>query len=298
MIDLGILIYIDDNPTMYQEFDWIYKSWIYSGNWRTSDLIAVCHPDAIDKLPSNDPGLVKMVAEPMAVPGSRWEGYKFINSIGCLSGPHTDALVGKYTWLLRTDADVFLTANLVNFRPSVVVQGRGNYAHPEGSEVWTKMAEFCAANGVRHGGVFGCGSSLMAKSELVLHLLRRQLFWSEKLQDHFKEYGPGTWPGWFAGVITMYAAEIAANENYDTYLRYAYHRILDMESMLPYPIDSLVMHIHAVPTDEHFSKSQYRQGAYQNTDLRTLDRSKINHYAHWIAATPLDQIKREVGYPF
>ncbi|WP_211482444.1 hypothetical protein [Collimonas sp. OK607] len=248
-------------------------------------MIAVCHPNAIDKLPSNDPRVVKMVAEPMAVPGSRWDGYKFINSIGCLSGPHTDA-------------DVFLTSNLINFRPSVVVQGRGNYAHPEGSEVWTKMAEFCTANGVRHGGVFGCGSSLMGKSELVLDLLRRQLFWSEKLLDHFKEYGPGTWPGWFSGVITMYAAEIAANENYDTYLRHAYHRILDMESMLPYPIDSLVMHIQAVPTDEHFSKSRYRQGAYQGTDLRTLDRTKINHCAHWIAATPLEQIKREVGYPF
>ncbi|HEY5409808.1 MAG TPA: hypothetical protein VIJ94_03670, partial [Caulobacteraceae bacterium] len=120
---LGILLYIDDTPEMLEDFSWIYKSWIYSGNWRTSDLIVVCNPLVFDQLP-DERGVVRIPFEPIAVPGSKWAGYPFINSIACLSGPHTDHLVDRYTHFLRTDADVFLTHHLVNFRPNIAVHGR------------------------------------------------------------------------------------------------------------------------------------------------------------------------------
>src|SRR5665213_3487318 len=100
---------------MLQEFGFIYKSWIHSGNWRTSDLIVVCNPLIHDQLP-DERGVIRIARAPISLPGSKWEGYPFINSIACLSGPHTDELTSRYTHFLRTDADVFLTRHLVDFR--------------------------------------------------------------------------------------------------------------------------------------------------------------------------------------
>ena len=52
---MAILTYIDATENMVQEFGWLYRSWIYSGNWRTSDLIVCCHPAAVGALP-DEPG--------------------------------------------------------------------------------------------------------------------------------------------------------------------------------------------------------------------------------------------------
>jgi len=293
--DLGILLYIDDHPSMYEEFSWIYKSWIHSGVWRRSDLIVVCHPKAYDQLPGNDPGVIKIVAEPISREG-RWKGYHFINSIACVSGAHTAHLAGQYKWLLRTDADVFLTRHLANFRPNFPVLGRGRYA--ENQEVWDRMVAFCKAHGVAHQRSFGCGSSILAESSLALFFLERQTYWCERLLEHFDAHGEGQWPGWFKGVITLYAGEIAANENHHAFLRYSYQRILDLESYVVGHIDEFTLHIHAIHTDDYFSKSKFRDGGYKHIDVAKLDTSKVNQYAHWIAATPLDEIKAAAAYPY
>ena len=293
--DLGILLYIDDHPSMYEEFGWIYKSWIHSGVWRRSDLIVVCHPDAYDRLPGDDPGVIKIIAEPLSREG-RWKGYHFINSIACVSGPHTAHLAGRYKWLLRTDADVFLTRHLAEFRPNFPVLGRGRYA--ENHEVWDKMIAFCEAHGIAHQRSFGCGSSILAESSLVLFYLERQTYWCERLLEHFDAHGEGQWPGWFKGVITLYAGEIAANENYNAFLRYSYQRILDLESYVVGHIDEFTLHIHAIHTDDYFSKSKFRSGEYSHIDPANLDRTKVNQYAHWIATTPLGGIKSAASYAY
>lgn len=293
--DLGILLYIDDHPSMYEEFDWIYKSWIHSGVWRRSDLIVVCHPKAYEQLPHDDPGVIKIVMEPLSREG-RWKDYHFINSIACLTGAHTAHLAGQYKWLLRTDADVFLTHHLANFRPNFPVLGRGRYA--ETKEVWEKMIAFCEAHGVAHQRTFGCGHSILAESSLVLVFLERQMYWCERLREHFDAHGPGQWPGWFRGVITMYASEIAANENANVFCRYSYQRILDLESYVVGHIDEFTLHIHAIQTDDYFSKSSFRNGAYRHINLADLDTTKVNQYAHWIAATPLEAIKSTAGYAY
>jgi hypothetical protein len=291
---LGILLYVDNSPIMLEDFSWIYKSWIYSGNWRTSDLVVVCNPLVYDRLP-NESGVVKIAKEPVAVPGSRWEGYPFINSIACLTGQHTAGLASRYTHLLRTDADVFLTHNLVNFRPNIAVHGRGRYA--ERADVREKIVDFAARHGINHHGVFNCGHSLMAFSDHVLMFLQQQNDFCELLLEEFK-YDKGEWPGWCMNVTTMYAAELVANHNWDLFLKLGYLNMLDYETVLWSNIDETnVLHIHAVNTFEaHWSKLAYRRGEYKDYDLSTLDISIVKDYCHWIHVTPVEEIKRLAGY--
>ena len=292
---LGILLYVDNTREMLEDFSWIYKSWIYSGNWRTSDLIVCCNPAVYDHLP-NDSGVIKIAKEPVSVPGSKWAQYPFINSIACLSGPHTDALEPRYTHFLRTDADVFLTENLVDFRPNVPVYGRGRYA--ENAEVRVRIQDFAARHGLDHHGIFNCGHSMLSSSSQVLYFLRDQLLLCDWLYEEFKD-DPGQWPGWCRNVLTMYAAELVANHHWPTFLRLAYHNTLDFETCLGSDIKATrVMHIHAIHIfDEYWSKFDYRAGKYKDYDVSRLDRSLVNQYCHWIAETPVDVVKRAVGYP-
>jgi hypothetical protein len=295
---LGVMVYIDNHPTMLQDFEWIYKSWIYSGNWTTSDMIVVHHPDVAHALPLSEPGIVGVPCLPVARPGSVFDGYHFMNSIGCLSGPHVDEIALRYPYLLRTDADVFLTRHLKDLRPSYPVHGRGHYHRTQ--DFREKMLEFCHRHGVTHFNHFGCGHSLLAESRLVVHFLRRQTYWCEMLLRDFGDDPAnwGTWPDWFRGVSSMYAAEIAAQELVNECLIMGRERILDVESLCQTKLDSLVFHIHAVHTDQYFSKFEYRKGAYDGADLNALDLDFINQYCHWLAATPVDEVKRRVDYPY
>ena len=291
---LGILTYIDDTPNMLEEFSWIYKSWIYSGNWRTSDIIAVCNPSAYDKLPVES-GIIRIARSPLSQPGSPWADYPFINSIGCLVGSFIDEIAGNYTHLLRSDADVFLTQNLVGFRPNIPVFGRGHYA--DTAEVRQKLTAYAEKLGFEHHGVFNCGHSLLASSSHVVEFLREQYSLCEILLEEFKD-DPGQWPGWCRNVLTMYAAELVANKHWASNLRVGFHNILDYETVLWSDIAaSGVYHIHALHvTGQHWSKIDYRAGAYRDYDLASLDIRAVHDYCHWIAATSLGEIKRMSNY--
>jgi len=290
---LGIMTYIDNNPGMIEEFGWLYKSWIYSGNWKTSDLLVVHHPDIAQHLPRNEPGVITIPCAPAAAPGSVFEGYHFINSIACLTGPHIDSLAQSYPFLLRTDADVFLTEHLVDVRPEFPLHGRGLYHRSAGFR--RGMIDFCERHGIEHMNHFGCGSSLLARAELVMHMLTRQTYWTEIILKDFGD-SPGTWPGWWRGVASMYAAEIVANEQWVAYLGYARERILDFESFSVAPIDNMTYHIHALPTHDYFSKYNFRAGEYKDIDITTLNRGIVREYCHWIAAADTVMIKEISAY--
>lgn len=294
---LGIMVYVDNSPKMLEEFSWLYKSWIYSGCYRSADLLVVHHPEVEKALP-REPGVILIPCLPGAVAGTPFEDYHFFNSIGCLSGEHIDDIAAQYEYLLRTDVDVFLTHHLAHFRPSFPVYGRGLYHCNDNFR--ENMLQFCQRHGVEHYHRFGCGHSLLASSELMLPFLRRQIYWCQQLLEEFgqNEKDWGEWPGWYRGVTTMYAAEIAANENYWNMLHRGRERILDVECALDRPIDAMTFHIHAVHTTDYFSKFKLREGEYQSVDPHTLDRSRIPQYCHWVAVASVEQIKQEARYPW
>ncbi|GAB3401762.1 hypothetical protein GCM10027361_02060 [Erwinia aphidicola] len=292
---MGIVTYIDNTENMLQEFTWLYKSWIHSGSWRTSDLIIVHHPAIGGQLPQ-EPGIRLIAHEPLSQTDPLFHDYHFINSIACLSGPHIDPIIKQYQWLLRTDADVFLTPYFANFTPAWPVHGCGGYHLTE--DFRQKMLDFCRRQGVNHTQRFGCGHSIILPAELMIAFLQRQVYWCYKLAEDFGSDSAnwGAWPGWYRGVLTMYAAEIAANEGWDKYLREGRERILDMNSSSHNPIDALTLHIHSSHYDIHFSKHQYRAGSYAAIDPHSLDIRCIDDYCLWICMTPIDTIKAQAFY--
>lgn len=291
------MTYIDNSPRMLEDFSWLYKSWIYSGCWQHSDLIVVHHPDLVDQFPK-EPGIILIPYMPVSQPGSIFEDYPFINSIACLSGDHIDSIALGYRYLLRTDADVFITHHLASFQPSFPVHGQGLY-HRRG-DFRENMVKFCASYGVNHRNHFGCGHSLLAKAEVLVPFLRRQIYWCQRLIEDFGEDQKnwGEWPGWYRGVSTMYAAEIAANENWGDLLRYGRERVLDVQSNLNEPLDAMTFHIHAIHTDQYFSKFKYREGEYAHISLDSLDRDNIAGYCHWLAAASVELVKEESPIPY
>lgn len=294
---LGIATYVDNTPNMIEEFGWLYKSWIYSGCWQTSDLIIVHHPDLKNIFP-DEPGIVLIPCLPHSQTDPLFHGYHFINSIACLSGPHIDEIFQRYQWILRTDADVFLTHHLVNFEPLYPVHGRGNYHFM--SDFREKMLDFCQRHNVAHHHRFGCGSSILLSSEMMVRFLQRQMHWAKKLIEYFGEdrSGWGKWPGWYRSVLSMYAAEIAANERWGDYLQNCRERILDMESNNKGNIDTLTLHIHATPGSTVFSKFGYRNGEYSEIEKETLDVRRVGEYCMWIAMTSPEMIKLQALYPY
>ena len=293
---LAIITYIDNSANMLEDFSWLYKSWIYSGCWHTSTLVVVHHPALSGKFP-DDPHLIFIPLMPHSQTEPLFHDYHFINSIACLSGPHIDEILKGFKWVLRTDADVFLTHQLAGFEPVFPVHGRGNYHFM--ADFRESMLDFCKRHGVSHHQRFGCGHSVLMSSELMVEFLQRQMHWARRLAEDFGEDKAnwGKWPGWFRGVLSMYAAEIAANERFGVYLQNCRERILDMESCNEGPIDTLTLHIHATHSSTMFSKFKYRAGEYQGIDPDTLDRRLIHHYCLWIAMADIGAIKALTGYP-
>lgn len=295
-IELGIAAYIDNSDSMLDEFSWLYKSWIYSGCWKSSDLIIVHHPALSGAFPQ-EPGIITVPAVPHSSIDPLFDGYHFINSIACLSGPHVDDILRRYRWILRTDADVFLTENLARLKPTFPIHGRGHYHWTSGFR--EGMLDFCRRHGINHQHNFGCGASLLIESEQMILFLRRQMFWARRLAEDFGSDSAnwGVWPRWYRGVMSMYAAEIVANERSDIYLSSALERILDTESTTSLPMDTMTLHIHAVHGSTVFSKFKYRAGEYRDVMACQLDRKSISGYCLWIVLTPIESIKILAGYP-
>jgi hypothetical protein len=250
----------------------------------------------VDHLPS-DPGVVIVPKAPTSQTDSRWASYPFINSITGLVGEHTDGLRDRYSHILRSDSDVFLTRHLVHFRPQLYVFGRGRYAQLP--EVRDKIGQFAARYGLQHHGIFNCGSSLLGPADGVLAFLYNQSVACEWLWEEFKD-NPGTWPGWSKNTLTMYAAEIVANHYHDRYTYNGYFNVLDFETYREDVIDdnSAIYHIHALHTDAYWSKFRYRAGDYAGADIGALNRGVVNQYCHWLSEVSTGEVKALVGYPF
>ncbi|WP_250497433.1 hypothetical protein [Caballeronia sp. ATUFL_F1_KS39] len=281
----GILVYVDNAATMLEEFSWLYKSLIFSGATATCDLIAVCHPDALKKLPSND-RIRYITALPFADEHAAWSDYKFINSVANLVSPAVFDLCREYEYILKTDCDTFVTSALVEFEPSGLCLGFGAYAYSE--SVRRKLAECSERWGFPHNGTHNVGASVLGPTEMVLNFLASQMENCERLlQEEFADF-TGEWPGWSKQVLTMYAGELALRL---TYPQRCSLGLLDHFTSGDRKIASDVLHIHAWHTDSYWSKHDFRAGNYGTIELGHIDRTTLGGYCHWLAAATLDEVK-------
>ena len=276
MKDTAIATYIDNNANLITEFGWLYKSWLYSGSWRKSRIVAFYNPEINPfKLP-HDSDIIYIPSMPLSELDETWKDYKFINSTYFLTTPEAKELL-NYKYVLKTDNDVFLTPFFQNLRPRLATFGIGLYALEP--IVAARLAQVAAKWGIK--SVFNnVGSSLMAHTDRVLNYAQLHMEYCKKLRaDEFPD-GVGEWPNWYFGVLTMYAGNLAANAFFGTGLTMGG---LDVQCMSNEIMCETDYHIHAWHTFEYFSKFHWREGKYKGYDLNSLDKNRISDYCLWIA---------------
>lgn len=272
----AIVCYLDDNHRLLEEFRWLWKSWRFSESDKVADLVVFYNPSTDhNKLP-NDPEVIYIPSEPLTKKEEQWKNYPFINSIYFLTTPEAAQLT-RYRYILRTDVDCFLTPNFKSLQPRLTTFGIGMYAQvpsvvtrlAEIAEQWSILPQF---NNV--------GSTFMAYSDVALqynhlHMEYCRIF----LRDGFPN-GDGKWPGWFKGVLTMYAGCLAANAFFGTGLVMGG---LDCHCMSQDRMCSTDYHIHAWHTFDYFSKFHWHDGKYREIDMTKLDLNRISDYCLYIA---------------
>lgn len=285
----AIVTYVDDAPWQLDEFSWLYKSWLFSNCRRTSDIIVFCHPTIASELPDHA-GIRIIPYVPLTERESMWSCYGYINSIEYLCSPEAEKVVDGYDYVLRTDNDVFLTEHFTDLRPRLPLFGSGSYVMTE--EVARKLSQIARKLELNYAYVHNVGSTILATPDYVIAFSKRQLKLCRYLAtNEFSE--EGGWPGWFRGVITMYAGELAANDLFGIGIS---RMGLDCMSMSDESIGSTDFHIHAFHTHQDFSKIAWREGKYASTDLSKLDLTKINEYCLFIAQASVEQCKEYSRY--
>lgn len=271
MKDVAIATYLDKDERLFKEFNWLYKSWVLSGSWLTSDLVVFHHPDVV----IGNEDVIKVPVEPLTKE-ERWKDYPFINSVYFLTTPQAEFLK-SYKYLMRTDHDVFLTPNFPRLRPRLATFGMGLYAQDIDA----------VTNLVRKGAEWGVlfqnnniGSTIIAYSNTTIEYCKLHLQYCERmLKEEFTTFG-GVWPKWFKGVLSMYAGCLAANKFFGAGLQLGG---LDCHCMSQDQMCSTDYHIHAWHTNDDFSKFKWHRGEYNNTNFYALDKTIISNYCLYIA---------------
>jgi len=286
---VAVATFVDNNRFLIEEFSWLYKSWIYSGSYRYSDLVAFCHPAARDKL-VQDSNLTYVPMMPLSGVEAEWMNYPFINSVHFLT-TQSAAFIEKYDYVLRTDNDTFLTHNFVGLRPRLALFGMGAYVRDENAD--RKLPEVAKRLKLNYCYIHNVGSTIFYKTKRVITYSRHQLALCKVIKETEFKHTVGEWPGWFSGTLTMYAGELAANDIFDYGISLGG---LDCMSMSGDGIGSNDYHIHAYHTDQYFSKLKWREGSYKDIERAKLDVGKINDYCMFIVMTPVEEVAEVVGY--
>ncbi len=274
----AVTVYIDNDPNIITEFGWLYRSWLYSGSWRTSDIVAFYNPAiSLERLPK-DVGIIYVPVQPLSDLKPEWESYKFINSIYYLTTPDA-VILTDYKYVLRTDCDCFLTPYFQSFKPRLATFGVGLYTLDPAVAV--RLSQIAQKWGIMP--VFNSvGSTIMAYSHMVLQYSQLQMEYCRKLKAEEFMDGIGTWPGWYFGVLSMYAGQLAANSLFGIGMTLGG---LDVHCMSPELMCPTDYHIHAWHTYDYFSKFKWRNGEYKEVDMNKLNHNCISDYCLWIAGS-------------
>ena len=271
MSDVGVVTYIDNVKELHSEFWWLFKSWEFSHSDTVSDLICFYNPTVDLELLPKKQNVYYIPSEPLSGKDSKWADYPFVNSVYYLTTKEAEYLT-KYTYLLRTDNDCFLTRYFPLLRPRLATFGVGMYAQTP--IVVAKLAYICEKWGVvpQFNNV---GSTVMANSYHLLEFNKLHMEYCNKmLAEEFPD-GKGEWPNWFKGVLTMYAGNLAANHYFGT------NMVMGGLDCLCTSQDYMCQtdyHIHAWHTWDYFSKFRWRNGEYRDTDFSKLDTWRIADY--------------------
>lgn len=268
----AIVTFIENKKHLLLQFYCLYAS-IKEINCKDTDLVVFCPKDIIDMLPNDCIKIECEAASKLKI----WQNYYFINSVECLSGEKGEFLK-YYDYVIRSDADTFFTPAWNNFYPQLYTVGQGGYVNDDYTR--EKLMSIANTLGLRHQGKFNLGSTNYGNGALVKDVCNLTTFVARYILDHEFKENEGEWPGWYRGVILLYANEIAINHMVDDVI--VDGEKLDFgsasnESIYNHP------HIHCWHTNDIFSKFTFEHGGYDNIKIEDLNSEIVCDYCTYIA---------------
>lgn len=268
----AVVVFVEENKHLLLQLGCLYTSLKYIQSDDT-DLVVFGTKEALTYVPDD---CIKVEYQLADTP-PEFLHYRFINSISCLIGERADFL-DDYDYILRTDADTFLTPAWNSFIPSLYTVGSGGYVNDEKTR--SNLKRISSQFGLRHQGLHNLGSTHYGNARLVRDVCKlATTITAYMLTDEFKN-GEGQWPSWYRGVASMYGCEIAANHFVDQ-MNIDAER-LDYGSASSDSIDNHP-HIHCWHTNNMFSKFQFTAGNYDHLNTDHLNTNIIKDYCLFLA---------------
>ena len=173
-----------------------------------TDLVVMGPPDVLGRFPDD----VVRLEQRVVADDPEWFGYRFSNAIACLNGAHAHNL-DRYSHILHTDVDTFITPSWNDFRPDGFMCGGGGYGS-DAPDVAERIQAVAAELGLTHRGLVNTGATWYGPTSQVRRVgALTEMLTRHILSRHFRT-DPGEWPHWYHGVALLYAAEIAINQKH------------------------------------------------------------------------------------
>lgn len=279
----AIVCFVGDRPHLVQQALALRQSWLHARAPDT-DLVMMGPPSALARMPDD----VVKIEQRSVDDDPEWCNYRYADSVLCMNGAGADRL-DRYTHVLRTDVDTFITPAWNEFRPDHFAFGGGGYSNDD--DVRQRIQAIAARYGLVHRGLTNVNSTWYGPTEVV----RRASAFNAMLMKHIVTDGfadgRGEWPGWYWGVSLLYAGEIAVNHCVPD-ARHADQ--LDGPNTSQDPI-SRYAHIHCWHTDEKFSKHAFADGRYTLADVRDLDVRVVRDFCMAMAFRSLGDLHPSIA---
>lgn len=284
----AIVTYVDNNNLNIEEFSWLYKSWYINELFREYDIVVYCNPLIKDSLPIHENIFIKEQSAMQDV-DPFWQNYKFVNSFAMFrENEEIDWIINRYDYILKTDADVFLTKNLLGLNPERVMIGMGGYMSDcKTEEVKDNLNRIAHNLKLNDNGINHVGASLFAASNVAIKIVKDHYQLTEHiLRTEWDQGYSGKWPCWFRGVSSMYAIHLAVNHNLSSH----HVNLWCLDSWcLNNKIDKSTYHIHAWHVNEDFSKHKWFDGKYEKLIVDEIP-NVAKDYCLWIASNSLEDL--------
>jgi hypothetical protein len=274
----AIVVFVEDKPHLIQQVMALRLSWLWSQSPDT-DLVVFGSEEALARFPDD---VVKIPQHP-AANDPAWRGYNRVNSITCFNGAGAEQL-DRYSHIMRTDIDTFITPAWNQFYPSRFTHGKGGYSNND--DVRQRLRNISAEYGLVHRGMTNVGMTWYGPTAQV----RRTCAFAEMIAKHIitQQFATeeGKWPGWYRGVSVMYSGEIAVNHCAPDAQRSDLLEATSTstEAITRYP------HIHCYHTDKKFSKHWFMGRRYTQDDAKDLDMNVIRDYCLGLSFQSLEEL--------
>jgi len=283
----AIVIYVDKSEVNLTEFSWLYKTFILWELYKEYDIVCYCNPVIESKIPVHDNVIIKP-KQPLNVPGSKWETYGFVNSFAMFREPEEEAWIrDKYDYILKTDADVFLTENILGYEPDETMIGMGGYMQSNPEEILTRLQRIIKKLNLNNNNLNHVGASVFGLTDSTTTLINNHFALTEYILNvELSNQNPGKWPGWFRGVASMYAIHLAVNHMFSE----EHVKLYTLDSLCwANKINKSTIHIHAWHGQYYFSKHEFFKGSYEKLEANKVPKI-AGEYCHWIVSNDIEDL--------